>query len=57
MRLWKRFIGDWWVVRPCGWPYPQGYATFNHYRRMVADTGLTKEHAQAICDSMNRRQT
>ena len=55
-RCWKRIIGDWWVVRRCGWPYPKGYATYNSFRDTILDTNLTKEHAQRICDELNEPQ-
>lgn len=55
-RFLKWLIGDWWVVRPCGWPYPPGYATYNKWRNTVLDTGLPdRETAQAICDELNNR--
>lgn len=53
-RICKWIFRDWWVVRPCGWPYREGFATFNSFRNTVLDTGLTKDHAQRLCDQMNR---
>lgn len=48
--IWKRLTGNWWVVRRCAFPYPEGYATYLPAKKTVLDTGLTKEHAQKICD-------
>ena len=53
MRLFKKMIGSWWVVRECGFPYPDGYATYLPRKKMVLDTGLTKEEAQQVCNHMN----
>lgn len=53
IKLFRRLIGDWWVVRACRWPYPEGYATYNPFRHTMLDSGLTKERAQQICDGMN----
>lgn len=55
-RLWRWFIGDWWVPRRSTWPYEDGYATFNPYRRTILDTGLTLEHARRNCDELNAEQ-
>lgn len=49
----KRLLGLAWVVRRCGFPYKSGYATYLPHKRMVLDTGLTKEHAQLLCDELN----
>lgn len=53
MRLWRRLTGNRWVVRTCGWPYESGYATYNPKTRTILDTGLSREHAQQICDELN----
>ncbi len=50
---WRFVTLDWWVVRACAFPYPKGYGTYNIRRRMVLDTGLTKEYAAEICREMN----
>jgi len=52
-KLGKRIIGDHWVVRRCIWPYPEGYATYNPFRRTILDTGLTKEQAEELCKELN----
>lgn len=52
-KLWRWMIGDWWTVRASCWPYPEGYATYNRFRRMVLDTGLTYEAAKKACDELN----
>jgi len=52
-RLFKRMIGNWWEVRVCYFPYPEGYATFNRFKNTVLDTELSKEEAQRRCDVMN----
>ena len=44
-----------WEVRPCTWPYPEGYATYNPSTKTVLDTGLSREQAQIICDQLNQR--
>jgi len=49
----KRLIGNWWVVRKCGFPYKKGYATYNKFKNTILDTGLTKEQANQICDELN----
>lgn len=53
-QLKKRVTGNWWEVRRCLFPYPEGYATYNPAKRMILDTGLSKERAQRICDELNR---
>jgi hypothetical protein len=45
-----------WTVVKCGWPYPDGYATINKSKNMILDTGLTKEHAEQICEELNNRK-
>lgn len=52
----KRIIGDRWIVRPCCFPYPEGYATYNPFKHMTLDTGLTKEQAKQICEKMNKEK-
>lgn len=52
-RWWKRMIGDWWKPLRCAWPYPEGWATYNEYRHMIADSGLTLEQARKICRELN----
>lgn len=51
--LWLRLRRDWWRPVPCGWPYIDGYATFNPRRNTIMDTRLSKRHAQEICNEMN----
>ena len=47
------FKPKYWVVKKCGFPYAQGYATYNWKKKMILDTGLTKEEAKAICRELN----
>lgn len=56
-RLWRRLIGNWWVVRRSLWPYRGKYSTYNGYKRCILDTGLTRERAQQICDAMNASES
>lgn len=49
----KTLLGLAWVVRKCGFPYKEGYATYLPCKKMVLDTGLTKGHAQNLCDKLN----
>ncbi len=49
----KRMFGFTWVVRKCGFPYAKGYATYMPAKRTILDTGLSKEHAEAICRNLN----
>ncbi len=49
----KKLFGLAWTVRRCGFPYERGYATYLPYKRMILDTGLSKEHAQGLCDKLN----
>jgi hypothetical protein len=53
-KIWRWLIRDRWTVRRCGWPYAEGFATYNRHRRMVLDTGLTREEAEAACNELNR---
>jgi hypothetical protein len=53
-KLFNKLIGNVWVVKQCCFPYPEGYTTYNHYKRTVLDTGLTKEEAKKICDELNK---
>lgn len=43
-----------WVVRRTIWPYRDGYGTYCPRKRMVLDTGLTKEQAIAACRELNK---
>lgn len=52
-KLFKIITGNWWVVRATLWPFPEGYGTYLPSKNMILDTGLTKEHAQQICDELN----
>ena len=54
MSLIKMLLGDVWEVRRCLFPYPEGYGTYNPYRGMILDTGLSKEEAQRRCDELLR---
>lgn len=54
-RFWKWICGDWWEVRRCCWPYPEGYGTYNPARRTILDTGLTREQAVKICAELNSK--
>lgn len=53
LRILKWIIRDWWVVRRCCFPYPEGYATYNPFRNTILDTGLPKWQAKEICRVMN----
>ena len=52
-KLWKKLWGTWWMPVRCGFPYPEGYATFNKRKNIVLDTGLSKTEAQRLCDELN----
>lgn len=52
-KLLKRLTGDWWLVRKCCFPYPEGYATYLPSTKTIMDTGLTKEAAELECLKMN----
>jgi hypothetical protein len=53
-RLWKRLIRNWWRPRKAVWPYPEGWATYNPWKRTFLDMGLSsEEYAQEICDKLN----
>lgn len=47
------FKPKYWVVKKCGFPHAQGYATYNWKKKMILDTGLSKEEAKAICRELN----
>lgn len=47
------FKPKYWVVRKCKYPYPEGYGTYNWAKKMILDTGLTKEEAKVICKELN----
>lgn len=49
----RRLRGDLWVVRKSIWPYSVGYATYLPRKKMVLDTGLSKEMAEMECLKMN----
>lgn len=50
----SRFLKPkYWVVKKCGYPYSQGYGTYNWKKKMILDTGLSKEEAMAICRELN----
>jgi hypothetical protein len=42
-----------WVVKRCGFPYEDGYATWNKKTHTILDTGLTREQAEQICRELN----
>ena len=52
-KLWRKLTGNWWEVRRCGFPYDEGYGTCNIRKRIVLDTGLTKEEAEHYCRQLN----
>lgn len=54
MNLLRRLIGDWWEVRKCYWPFPEGFATYHPASRTILDTGLSRDAAQDICDKLNK---
>ena len=47
------FKPKYWVVKKYGFPYAHGYATYNWKKKMILDTGLSKEEAKAICRELN----
>lgn len=47
--------GDW-IVKKCGFPYPEGYCTYNPKTRTLLDTGLTHEEAKEICKELNKNK-
>ena len=52
--LWKWARGNLWEVRRCEYPYPRGtFATYLPSKRMVLDTGLTRDEAAALCRELN----
>ncbi len=56
VRLWKWIrYGEWEVVRTI-WPFPRGYGTYLARKNMLLDAGLTKEHAQRLCDELNEQR-
>ena len=55
--LLKWMMDDFWVVRRCEFPYPKGYATYLPSKKMVLDTGLTKEDAEEICRELNHERS
>jgi hypothetical protein len=54
-RFYRWLVGDKWVVRRSCWPYQEGFATYNPHRKMVLDSGISREQAQIICDELNRK--
>jgi len=52
-RLWRWWINDWWEVRACEWPYPEGFAIYHRGRGMILDMGLTYEQAAKLCEQYN----
>jgi len=47
------FNHKYWIVKKCGYPYDEGYATYNWKTHTVLDTGLSKEEAKIICRELN----
>jgi hypothetical protein len=45
-----------WEVRKSMWPYPDGYAVYDARERLVLDSGLSREAAQALCNRMNKEK-
>jgi hypothetical protein len=45
-----------WEVRRTIWPYKEGYGVYHPRQRVILSTGLTKEQAQAECDSLNAEE-
>ena len=43
--LLKYVVRDWYQIRACYFPYPEGYGTYNPFRRLVLDTGLSRDQA------------
>ena len=55
-KILKRILNNRWIVRSCRFPYPEGYATYNPFRKIILDTGLTKKQAEQICEEMNKEK-
>ena len=51
----RLFKTKYWIVKKCGYPYDEGYATYNWKTHTVLDTGLSKEEAKAICRELNHK--
>jgi len=49
IKLFKRIIGNWWVVRRSCWPYPAGYVTYNKFKKTMLDFVPTLEQALELC--------
>lgn len=52
-RLWPR--DEWRAVR-IGWPYGDGWGTYNKRRRTVADSGLERWEAEERAAELNARE-
>ena len=55
-KQYNKIIGNWWTIKRCGFPYNSGYATFNSYKNMILDTGLTKRQAIETCKELNHEK-
>ena len=47
--------GKWEVVRT-GWPYREGYGTYNKRKRVLLDSGLSREQTVEECKELNKRK-
>lgn len=52
----KWLVGDKWILVRTIWPYPEGYGTYNKFRRTLLDSGLTKLEAIETCKDLNHMQ-
>lgn len=52
MKFWSWLTGRWIIVRT-GWPYPEGYGTWNERKSTLLDSGFTYADAKAACKELN----
>lgn len=43
-----------WVIKKSIFPYKEGYCTYNQKKKLILDTGLTKDDAKTICRQLNK---
>lgn len=51
--IWRWLLRDRWEVRRTKWPYAEGWGTYNHHRRAIADVGLSREEAEERAEDLN----
>ena len=52
--LWHWVVKGRWSVVRCGWPYGSGYGTYCRRRRILLDTGLSREEARRLARELNQ---